>query len=81
MLYKFYITNNLIINKFLLTYIFIFFTFVVIYEINFTKTIILVLNFMLFIVMINSKQMNNKGRKIVEKIYKGPFLLYGWFKT
>lgn len=28
------------------------------------------LNFMLFIVMINSKQMNNKGRKIVGKIYK-----------
>jgi hypothetical protein len=25
---------------------------------------------MLFIVIINSKQMNNKGRKIVEKIYK-----------
>ena len=62
--------NNLIINKFLLTYIFIFFTFIVVYEINFTKTIILVLNFMLFIVMINSKQMNNKGRKIIGKIYK-----------
>jgi len=25
---------------------------------------------MLFIVMINSKQMNNKGRKIIGKIYK-----------
>ena len=62
--------NNLIINKFQLTYIFIFFTFVGVYEINFTKTIILVLNFMLFIVMINSKQMNNKGRKIIGKIYK-----------
>lgn len=28
------------------------------------------LNFMLFRVMINSKQINNKGRKIVGKIYK-----------
>jgi hypothetical protein len=28
---------------------------------------------MLFVVMINSKQMNNKGRKIVEKIYKVMF--------
>lgn len=74
---KFYITNNLIINKFLLTYIFIFFTFVVVYEINFTKTIILVLNFMLFIVMINSKQMNNQRQKNCRKNIQGHFLLYG----